>query len=178
MRWILAVVAALFAGTVWLLWAVAENSACVVWHPGQPWTLGVVAAVAANGIIATCYFGIPAHVAYYAARLWREHLPDWMVGLLVVFACFILWCGMTHLDLVLARPVVYCTPSLLIKLQTAAFSLAALAGCVICTEPLMLLVTIIARSKIFEPILTFRSPWKATMVLREILKGMGEAPAK
>jgi hypothetical protein len=172
MRWILATCAVLFAGTLYLIAKIAMMDHCAIWHRGDDWTFPVVATVGANAVIGVCYFAIPAIVFWYAIRLRSARLPLWLSLLAVSVACFVLWCGATHWDAVFVRPVVYCTESLLIKLAPPAFSLISLAAFALCTEPLLLLAGIVARSKLFAPILNLRSPFATVVALRRIAEEM------
>lgn len=172
MKWILGICAVLFAGTLYLIWRVAWMYECTMWHRDDPWTFPAVSMVSANAVIAVCYTLIPAIVFYYAARLRSAHLPLWLTGLAMSVACFVLWCGLTHWDAVVARPVVFCAESLLIKLMTAAFSLISLASFAICIEPLLMLASVVARSKIFAPLLDLESPFKTVAALRKIEEEM------
>lgn len=170
MRWILAACGALFLANLLPIGRVAAGQHCAIYHPGDPWNATLVATVVSDAVIAACYFGIPAHFVFWALRLWRDRLPAWLALLGIAFACFVLSCGLTHVDAVFARPIVYCTESLLIKLETAAFSLVSLAACAICTEPLLLLAGMVSRSPVFGPILRLSSPFETAAVLRRLLK--------
>lgn len=170
MRWIVFALVAFFGVTVCLLYDVGASSHCAIWHRGDPWTFLVVATVAANGVIAVCYFGIPALISIYVIELRRSRLPRWLSLLTLSFACFVLWCGLTHVDAVLARPVVYCTSSLIVKLGAALFSLTSLVGCAICTKPILLLIALVARSRLLAPILELESPFETAAVLRQALQ--------
>lgn len=170
MRWILVALTGLFWMTLYLIWQVSERGHCTIWHRGEPWSFLVVSTVLSNAVIAVCYFAIPALIAVYAFRLWRAHLPQWLTLLAISFGCFVFWCGLTHLDAMVARPLVYCTESLIVKLLTAFFSLVSLVACAICTEPLLLLIALVSRSHVLAPLLSLSSPFETTAVLRQALK--------
>jgi hypothetical protein len=170
MRWILVGLVGLFGMTVYLIAQVGQRDHCTLWHRGDEWSFVVVATVGSNALIAVCYFGIPALIAVYAVRLWRARLPRWLTLLAITFGCFVLWCGLTHVDAMLARPLVYCTESLVVKLLTAFFSLVSLVACAICTEPILLLIAMVSRSKLLAPILSLSSPFETAAVLRRAME--------
>lgn len=170
MKWILAACGALFALTLYLVARVAIMDHCALWHAGEPWTFLVVATLASNAVIAACYFLIPMHSGFLAWRLWRARLPRWMTLLALLLGCFVLSCGFNHVDSVLARPVVYCWESLTGRIITAGFSGAFLVACIVCAEPLLLMLDLVAKSKLLAPILSLSSPFETTAVLRGLSK--------
>jgi hypothetical protein len=88
---------------------------CFQWQPEILWMH-----VIADLVVAIAYFSIPLTLAFVLYR--RRHIPfSWLI---LLFALFILLCGMTHVVgiIVLWEPVYRLQG--LIKLATAAVSIA------------------------------------------------------
>ncbi len=93
----------------------APHGYCLMWRPDVFW-LHVVS----DGVIALPYFSIPAAMLVFALRRPRFRSK----GLLLMFAAFVLACGVTHLFGILTMWLPYYGAEALMKLATAIISAA------------------------------------------------------
>ena len=88
---------------------------CLSWNPRLLWTF-----VASDSIIAISYFSIPFALWYFA-----KHRPDVpQRGLILLFAIFIVACGLTHILDVLNIWTPYYWANAITRIFTAAASLS------------------------------------------------------
>lgn len=65
---------------------------CMLWHPALLWTH-----VVSDGLIALAYFSIPGMIVYYLRkRTAIADIPGIYLAVGLMFACFIVFCGITH----------------------------------------------------------------------------------
>lgn len=65
---------------------------CLLWHPALLWTH-----VVSDGLIALAYFSIPGMIVYYLRkRTAIADIPGIYLAVGLMFACFIVFCGITH----------------------------------------------------------------------------------
>jgi signal transduction histidine kinase len=96
----------------------APHGYCLLWDPALVWTH-----VVSDALIATAYFSIPL-VLWRLLTLRRDVQFGWMLGL---FAVFILACGLTHVMGIVTLWVPAYGWEALVKVVTAAASLATAA---------------------------------------------------
>lgn len=99
---------------------------CLLWHPALLWTH-----VVSDGLIALAYFSIPGMILYYLRkRTAIADIPGIYLAVGLMFACFIVFCGITHVLGLVTIWLPWYGIEGISKLATALVSVATALACI------------------------------------------------